>query len=239
MSLDEHRVAAGVQASWDGDPPPCPDRLIVVAPHPDDETLGAAGLMTWVRTTHPLGRSAVEVLAVTDGEASHASSGRISAATLRRVRRSERRDALDVLGLSTVAVRALHIPDGRIADEVRLLREEMLAIVTPDAVLVVPSESDGHPDHEAVASVALEVARESGAACWQVPIWSRVRSTCDESQFRVLRLGRDLVERKKQAVRCFASQLIALGPDPVDGPVVPPEAVAALTSSTEWVRTDP
>ena len=44
-----------------------PRRLVVVAPHPDDEVLGAGGLLQY------MGRVGVEmvVVAVTDGEASH------------------------------------------------------------------------------------------------------------------------------------------------------------------------
>src|ERR1700761_1545366 len=48
-----------------------PDRLVVVAPHPDDEVLGTAGLIQQM-LVHDI---AVEVIAVTDGDASHAPAG--------------------------------------------------------------------------------------------------------------------------------------------------------------------
>ena len=52
------------------------ERVVVVAPHPDDEVLAAGGLMRWMACR---GRE-VLVVGVTDGEASHARSARVTPA---------------------------------------------------------------------------------------------------------------------------------------------------------------
>ena len=72
-----------------------PRRAVVVAPHPDDEVLGAGGL---VRVLAGSG-TAVRILAVTDGEASHPGAP----ATLAARRREESRTALHRLGAGAAA----------------------------------------------------------------------------------------------------------------------------------------
>jgi len=80
--------------------------LLVVAPHPDDEVLGAGGL---IRAWAARG-SKVSVLSVSDGEASVAD--RPAAASARR---EELAEALRRLCPTHVSVTRLGLPDGRIA----------------------------------------------------------------------------------------------------------------------------
>ena len=49
------------------DPPGAGDRLVVVSAHPDDESLGAGGLIA----DRSVGGPRVQVVVATDGEASH------------------------------------------------------------------------------------------------------------------------------------------------------------------------
>ncbi|HEY5120093.1 MAG TPA: PIG-L family deacetylase, partial [Acidimicrobiales bacterium] len=67
---------------------------MVVSPHPDDEVLGAGGLIQVALSQHVL----VEVVAVTDGEASHPRSTVATTLNLARVRSAESRVALSRLG---------------------------------------------------------------------------------------------------------------------------------------------
>src|SRR5690606_14834579 len=69
-------------------------RLVVVSPHPDDETLACGGLM---RAATRAGLELL-VLAVTDGEACYPDGQQWTADRLRRVRPQELEDALDTLG---------------------------------------------------------------------------------------------------------------------------------------------
>lgn len=82
---------------------PLPARAVVVAPHPDDEVLGAVGIMALLAAAGV----SVRVVAVSDGEASHPHSPTITPAQLAGIRRAEQHLALARLGLtgprSTVA----------------------------------------------------------------------------------------------------------------------------------------
>ncbi|RKJ98019.1 PIG-L family deacetylase, partial [Pseudoroseomonas wenyumeiae] len=72
-----------------------PGGLVVLAPHPDDESLGCGGLLA---AAAQAGR-AVAVVFVSDGGASHPRSRRYPRLALRRLREAEALAALAALGL--------------------------------------------------------------------------------------------------------------------------------------------
>ena len=108
------------------------EALLVVAPHPNDETLGAGGL---IRTWAALGRQ-VNVLSVSDGEAAEP---RLEG--LGNVRREEMREALRKLCPTHVSVTRLGLPDGRIAEHLNRLRNAMLSLCRDKVTLIAPCSS--------------------------------------------------------------------------------------------------
>jgi LmbE family N-acetylglucosaminyl deacetylase/GT2 family glycosyltransferase len=116
------------------------ERLLVLAPHPDDEVIGCGGLVA----LHLRERREVRVLIATDG----AEAG--SAAT----REEESRRGITRLGAA--AVEFLRLPDRALdASAGPRLREHLLDFA-PDLVLV-PSPAEIHPDHAALARVFCEL----------------------------------------------------------------------------------
>ena len=87
------------------------DGLLVLAAHPDDETLGVAGL---VHTVAQRGIP-IRVVIATDGENSHPDSPTHTPADLAARRQTEVRDALSVVA-PTATLRLLHLPDGTLGD---------------------------------------------------------------------------------------------------------------------------
>jgi LmbE family N-acetylglucosaminyl deacetylase len=214
---------------WNGHTPTVRDRLVVIAPHPDDEVFAAAGLMRWTWESGV----PVEIIAVTDGEGSHPDSSLITPMDLTARRAAEREAALATLRLAGVPVHRLGLPDGDVAGHEREL-ETMLAVLTDrSTVLVSPPPDDGHPDHDATGRAAMQAAGRMGSACWFTPIWSRVAHV-DRAASAVLDLH-DLHPVKRRAAECFVSQLQPLGPDAADGPVVHPREMEALVTRTEAV----
>ena len=74
---------------------PAHARLVIVAPHPDDEVLASGGLIA----THVAQGGRVLIVAVTDGEASHDEAPSIQRDDLAWLRRSERWMGLRTLGV--------------------------------------------------------------------------------------------------------------------------------------------
>ncbi|GHD04236.1 hypothetical protein GCM10007320_64940 [Pseudorhodoferax aquiterrae] len=135
-------------------------RAVVVAPHPDDEVLMVGGLLAALAQLQ--GRTVV--VAVTDGEASHAGSRRWTPAALARRRSEETDTALGLLGVRAGILR-LGLGDGQVAARAGRLARRLQALLTPDDVVFTTWAFDGHPDHEACARAARAAPPCAAPAC--------------------------------------------------------------------------
>ena len=212
---------------WSG-PPLVGGRLVVVAPHPDDEILCAGGLMRW---TAGSGRDVV-VVAVTDGEGSHARSTAVAPDELRSRRAAERSAALARMGVPTATVVRLGVPDRGCAELVDRIAAGVAAVVRPDDLVVGPSSGDRHPDHVAVAEAVAIAASPLVEDWWEAPTWALVHGTA-AAPASTLALDGSAWEAKQHAMAAYRSQLAPLGPGPDDGPVVHPHELALMLRPTE------
>ncbi|MBA3289701.1 MAG: PIG-L family deacetylase [Acidimicrobiia bacterium] len=218
-------MATALDLRWIG-PALDGNRFVVVAPHPDDEVLMAGGAMRWAQN---LGR-AVLILAVSDGEASHRRSARVDPEQLRTRRATERAEALCRLGLTDVEVQCLRVPDGDCASSVEDIATVLRGQLRPSDAVVGPAAEDRHPDHVAVAR-AMRMA-SGGRRWWEAPTWALVHGT-DPPPTCQLDLGRETWRAKIHAMAAFESQLVALGPDECDGPVVHAHELRAMLRPVE------
>lgn len=186
------------------------EHLVVVAAHPDDETLGAAGLMAIA-----VRRGArVTVLIATDGEGSHPESPSHTPTELAAVRRREVAEALEELGPS-IELRFLGLPDGGTdahPDEIAAALRQLLT--GTGSVLVVSTwAGDGHRDHRVVGEAAVGVCAELRIPWRGYPIWLWHWGVPDDvpwDELEVLPLDEATVERKRMAARRHRSQVEAL-----------------------------
>jgi LmbE family N-acetylglucosaminyl deacetylase len=196
---------------------PTPERVLVVAAHPDDIEFGAAGTVArWVAEG-----ARVRYVLVTRGD-----KGSDDPATdpdeLAARREAEQRRAAAEIGVEGVDF--LGEPDGQVEPSLRLRERITYAIrrfqpevvMTHDpTVLFVNNEWVNHPDHRAVGSVTVDAvfptARDplnfrehldQGLGPWKVAelfLWS----TNEANQ--LVDIGATL-DRKVAALRCHASQ---------------------------------
>ncbi|HET7436653.1 MAG TPA: PIG-L family deacetylase [Thermoanaerobaculia bacterium] len=118
------------------------ERLLVLAPHPDDEVIGCGGLLA----QHLQERRATRVVIATDGaEAGNAET-----------RQRESRAALSLLGSPEILF--LGHPDRQLGDEASAALREAIADFHPDLILV-PSPIEIHPDHFALARLFCELVQ--------------------------------------------------------------------------------
>jgi LmbE family N-acetylglucosaminyl deacetylase len=117
------------------------ERLLVLAPHPDDEVIGCGGLVA----LHLRERRQVSVVVVTDGAAGGDAAGR----------EEESRRGLAHLG-EGASIEFLRFPDRGLGDEAAGPIRNALATFRPDLVLV-PSPIEIHPDHLALSRIFCEL----------------------------------------------------------------------------------
>ncbi|MFE5410778.1 bifunctional PIG-L family deacetylase/class I SAM-dependent methyltransferase [Microbacterium sp. NPDC056569] len=196
------------------------DLLVVIAAHPDDETLGAGGLL---RRATRLGARVVVVIA-TDGEASHPGSSTHDRATLARLRRDEVRQAVAVLA-PDADIRFLGLPDGGLGGAKGELRERLAAIfdqhrgVDPRRALVaVPWADDRHRDHRIAAEVAAAIAGRR-LTLLEYPVWGWHWGTPDDLPWAravALALTAEDREAKRDALALHVTQIAPLSDQPGD-----------------------
>jgi LmbE family N-acetylglucosaminyl deacetylase len=143
---------------------------LILAPHPDDETLGCgATIMRKVEA----GR-AVRVVIVTDGRFSHRSPA-ISPNALAAIRREEAVRACGVMGVPERDVIFLEYHDGALKENAREARRRLLRIVREfdPGEVYSPSGIDRHPDHRTLQRIVAGLAHFGGIRCpvLEYPVW--------------------------------------------------------------------
>ncbi len=186
--------------------PPGSGRVVVIAPHPDDEVLGAGGSTAALA----LQGASVVLIAVTDGEASAPER----AEELRRVRPRESARAAATLGMTPSLSYAFGLPDGRVrARDVETL---LVSILEPGDLVLAPWAHDGHPDHDEVGRAAQSACAEADARLMAYLVWAwHWAQPCELPWEKACRVELDDVVawRKRRALQCFTSQLT--GPEPI------------------------
>jgi LmbE family N-acetylglucosaminyl deacetylase len=192
--------------------------IFVIAPHPDDESLGCAGLLAW-GASH--GRR-VEVLFLTNGEASHPGSAVVPAIQLGQIRMREAMEASAHLGVPASNLDFMHLPDGSlpgmshsafitIAEQLRLVMKKLAP-----CVVCVTSSTDPHGDHQqAYELAAAAVHGLENCRLLAYPVWSWVLPDGqDLPEPRGHRVDIGAARAKKlEAIASYASQHGRVVPD--------------------------
>jgi LmbE family N-acetylglucosaminyl deacetylase len=200
---------------------------VIVAAHPDDEVLGAGGLISMLAASGVR----LRLVAVTDGEGSH--RGRADPVALARRRAAESAGALRALGASAIEEIRLGMPDTGLADHEEKLEAALAPLVADFDVCLAPWDRDMHPDHETAGRAARRAA-ETLVLCYPVWMWHWA-SPGDprvpwERAARVP-LAPDAAAKKRAAISFFASQTEDRGGGL--GPVLSRAMIAHFTRATE------
>jgi LmbE family N-acetylglucosaminyl deacetylase len=217
-------------------------RVLVVAPHPDDESLGCGGL---IATLGELGRM-VFVVFVTDGSASHRASLLWSRERLANLRKREATEALRRLGLARAARVFLALEDANMPprgssvwQKAVTQVEEVLYQSHPD-LLILPWRRDPHCDHRNSWSLMQDAlsSTQQRPRCLEYAIWlSELGAAEDWPQVNEAEpVDVDVTNalaRKRHAIAAHRSQTTTLISDDPHGFRLTDASIARLSGHLE------
>lgn len=206
---------------------------IVVAPHPDDESIGCGGAIRLLRDAD----IPVRVIFVSDGSGSHPNSRRYPPERLRSLREREALAALAELGVPAADARFLGLPDRFVptaddagfAGAVALMIAALSAPWLP-ATILVPWRRDPHGDHRASWQIVVAAIRRlpQSPRIIEYPVWiwdlgdADDFPTPDEMDAWQLDIT-SVIEQKLAAIAAHRSQTTSLIDDDPDGFMLPAE----------------
>jgi N-acetylglucosamine malate deacetylase 1 len=175
-------------------------RILVLAPHPDDEAIGCGGAILY----HLRQGNEVHIVFLTSGE--NGGHGRSKIDTV-QVRETEARCAARVLGVTKIEF--WHLPDGNIRLTTRAVEQMRKKLIDfkPDIVFVT-HEREMHRDHRAAVRL---LRRAFTGLSGQRPnvlgyeVWTPVQTIAASVDIT------GFLEKKLRAVRAYRSQCKAVG----------------------------
>jgi LmbE family N-acetylglucosaminyl deacetylase len=175
------------------------ERVLVVAPHPDDEAIGCGGVIL----RHRQQGDPVRTVFLTSGERGIPG---VAAEPVRAVREAEAEAAAEILGVGRLDF--LRLPDLGVQEQLAAgcRRLRTLLEADPPTLIYLPHPRESHPDHAAALplvrralapwSLTASLPRLTGYEVWS-PL---VRADCIQDITEVVR-------HKWRAMRCYPSQL--------------------------------
>jgi LmbE family N-acetylglucosaminyl deacetylase len=218
------------------------NRVLVVAPHPDDESLGCGGL---IATLAKHGTAFCFVF-VTDGGASHLGSPTWPRERLAARRRDEAIEALRRLNIADADIRFLALPDAAMPargspqwDASVAQIAEIVAKFNP-ALALLPWRRDPHCDHRASWRLTKDSLRlaDSDPLILEYPIWldefgeEDDRPRNDEARQVIFDVS-GVLEAKHAAIAAHLTQTTALIDDDPNGFRLTEAVIERLATPTE------
>ena len=212
--------------------------ILVLAPHPDDESLGCGGMIAEAceNGQPPL------VVVLTDGTMSHPNSRQYPRERLRQVREEEAAEATRRLGLPQERLRFLRYPDTLAPTQGATLQHAAATVAslirTAGCETVVTSwRLDPHCDHLAAYVIASLACQMSDVRLRAYPVWGLtlppddVLDLAELAGFR-LDISRHLL-RKRAAIMAHRSQYAGLIDDDPEGFQMQPSFIELFLGGAE------
>lgn len=178
-------------------------KVLIVAPHPDDEVLGCSGLIQRLLRE---GKQ-VDVVILSGGGKSHAECCQIDASMLIDARRNLTRKAAGLLGLPLKNLHFLNYPDGSISydcPETGQLKN-LIEGLQPDAIFV-PHRGEGWSDHLAAGDIVRKlIGNDPKIELYEYCVWFWFYNVwnIDWKNARILAMSSQEHKNKNRAIDAY------------------------------------
>jgi LmbE family N-acetylglucosaminyl deacetylase len=171
--------------------------VVVIAPHPDDESIGCGGAIA----LHVDAGEHVSIVFLTSGERSHPDR---PADEIRGIREAEAREATRILGVASVHF--MRGPDSALdtaGDEMAMALRPLLDEAAP-SLIYLPHEAESHPDYAVTLGIVRRCVSDLSIARPYLrlyEVWTPIASPNDVVDVSAV------MARKLRAIRCHRSQI--------------------------------
>jgi LmbE family N-acetylglucosaminyl deacetylase len=212
--------------------------VLVISPHPDDETLGCGqALSAAAHAGHGVG-----IVLMTQGEGSHPNSSAYPGEALKKLRVAEFMGALnDLVPHGGIDVLQLNLPDA--GDENSDISDSVVSMIVDLALRIRAScvwttwRGDPHCDHVLASALAAKVSSRLNVPLWSYLVWGRFGQR--DVPAGLFRFADDQAARRKiKAMSHYKSQLTSLIEDDPEGFRMPDQLVAHFASHPELFARD-
>jgi LmbE family N-acetylglucosaminyl deacetylase len=174
-------------------------KIMVIAPHPDDEAIGCGGAIC----LHVKHADRVSAVFLTSGELGIPG---LSAARARTIREAEARESAKILGITKLSF--LRQPDGSVWKHLREATAAIRPILERQApsLIYLPHPGEWHPDHRVALTICRAALQQTGLrpALRTYEVWTPL------AEYDAVENISAVMPRKLSAIRCHRSQLAQL-----------------------------
>ncbi|MEW6571712.1 MAG: PIG-L family deacetylase [Nitrospirota bacterium] len=173
--------------------PPEAEKVLVLSPHPDDESLGCAGTITLYT------QKGTEVCMVVFSQGEKLELGIDNMAD---VRRAETVSAARILGIKKIFF--LEFPDEKLSEHKDRIKEELSKIIDETAadLILAPYPLDPHSDHKTVSEAALALMQ--GRHTFRIAFYEIYQPI----RFNKLVDISSVIEKKEEAILTYRKSLL-------------------------------
>lgn len=142
-------------------------KIVIFAPHPDDELIAAGGsILKWNKKGHD-----VYIVYITDGKTAYtkerergrlieSEKTKISEEELAIIRSKEIDEVISFLGLPLENIYKLNIPSHFIKDFINQAIKRIKSIIKNTDLIVLPSNNNWHEDHQDTYDIVVSAAQK-------------------------------------------------------------------------------
>jgi LmbE family N-acetylglucosaminyl deacetylase len=172
-------------------------KVLVIAPHPDDEAIGCGGVVS----LHSERGDAVDAVFLTSGELG---LKKFPCEKAWKIREAEARDCCKVLGIQEP--RFLRLPDWMMGDDIERAATQLKGVLEESRpeMIYLPHPTEWHPDHHAtlpVVRAALQTAAVEVPALRGYEVWTPM------AEYQHAENITHVMPRKLRALRKHVSQM--------------------------------